>query len=165
MKLSIPKATRPAMKDYGINQEPEGLLSWPWVRERLAASMNYWVATTRPNGNPHVAPVWGILLDDVVYFGTSVTSQKGRNLQKNPNIVVHLESGYEVVIIEGRVEMVKNQNDFERIAPIYAEKYAVHGYEPNAEELASGTMYYVLPNVVMAWLEQDFPNTATRWQF
>lgn len=165
MKLTIPEAKRPSMKDYGIKQVSEGLLTWGWVREQAEKSMNYWISTSRPNGNPHAAPVWGILMDDVVYFGTSESSLKARNMAANPTVVLHLESGFEVVIIEGKVEKVTDKALFERIAPIYAKKYAPHNYEPTAEELAAGTMYRVLPDMVMAWREQDFPNTATRWQF
>ncbi|MEI6136703.1 MAG: pyridoxamine 5'-phosphate oxidase family protein [Chloroflexota bacterium] len=31
---------------------------------RLRTAMNYWIATTRPDGRPHAAPVWGVWLDD-----------------------------------------------------------------------------------------------------
>ncbi|MGB7337801.1 MAG: pyridoxamine 5'-phosphate oxidase family protein [Phototrophicaceae bacterium] len=165
MKLTIPKPTRPKMQNYGIEQSNEGLLTWAWVTERLEQSMNYWISSTRPNGNPHAAPIWGILMDDTVYFGTDATSRKAKNLLENPQIVLHGESGFEVVIVEGIAERVTDVDDFERIAPIYAKKYAPHGYEPTAEELAGTLMYRVRPQVVMAWLEQDFPNTATRWVF
>ncbi len=165
MKLNIPDAIRPKMKDYGLKQEKEGMLSWQWVLDELEKSKNYWIGSTRPNGNPHVAPVWGILMDDVVYFGTGETSRKARNITVNSNIVLHLESGFDTVIIEGKAEKVSNRADFDRIAPIYAKKYAAHNYEPTAEELAVGLMYRVVPDVVMAWKESSFPDTATRWEF
>jgi uncharacterized pyridoxamine 5'-phosphate oxidase family protein len=120
MKLTIPEPIRPTMKDYGINQTSDGLLGWEWVREQLEKSMNYWVSTTRPDGNPHAAPVWGVLVDDVVYFGTGETSRKGRNMQANPNVVLHTESGFDTVIVEGTVEITKERALMERIAPIYA---------------------------------------------
>ena len=45
---------------------------------RLRAAMSYWIATTRPDGRPHAAPVWGVWLDDALWFGTM--GQKVRNL-------------------------------------------------------------------------------------
>lgn len=165
MKLTIPKATRPTMQDYGIKDDSTGLLTWDWVIERLEKSENYWIASSRPNGKPHVAPVWGILLDDVVYFGTGTSSRKARNINHDSSVVLHLESGIETVIIEGQAIQVTNKADFERIAPIYAKKYAPKGYEPTAKELAEGLMYYVKPDIAMAWNERDFPTTATRWVF
>lgn len=165
MKLTIPQATRPKMQDYGIETSDDGLLTWEWVRERLEQSTNYWVSTVQKNGNPHAAPVWGILLEDTVYFGTGEGSVKARNLQRNPNVVLHTESGMECVIVEGRVEKVTEIATFEQVAPVYAAKYKPHGYEPTAEELAAGLMYVVKPQVVMAWYEKKFPETATRWAF
>jgi len=165
MTLIIPDATRPKMQNYGIATEETGLLAWDWVRKRLEKAQNYWVATTRPDGRPHVAPVWGILLDDYVYFSTGARSRKGRNLQANPAVALHLESGIECVIIEGTVQAISDKALYERIAPIYSQKYKPHGYEPTAADLAQNPMYRVAPHTVLAWLETDFPNTATRWQF
>ena len=54
------KAIRPKMKDYGIHEGDEGMLTWDFVDEQMANSRNYWISTTRPDGRPHVAPVWGI---------------------------------------------------------------------------------------------------------
>lgn len=165
MKLTIPDPIRPTMKDYGIKQETEGLLSWKWTQEQLTKSMNYWLSTSRPDGNPHAAPVWGVLYEDVVYFGTGEKSRKARNFKQNPNVILHTESGFDVVIVEGKVEKITEKSLFDNIAPVYAKKYAPHGFEPTAEELAEGGMYRVVPTVVMAWQETDFPNTATRWNF
>ena len=102
-----PKAvTRPDMApSYGLSSEPEGMLPWGWAVEQLVASRNYWVCTTRPDGRPHAAPVWGLWADDALYFGTDPASRKGRNLAENPELVVHLESGDDVVILEGRVDI------------------------------------------------------------
>lgn len=67
---------------------------------------NYWVVTTRSDGKPHSVPVWSIWLDETFYFGTDRRSRKGRNLATNPGLVVHLESGDDVVILEGVAEEV-----------------------------------------------------------
>lgn len=165
MKLTIPEPVRPKMKEYGLKEAPDGMLTWGWVKGELEKSKNYWICSTRPDGNPHAAPVWGILMDDVVYFSTGESSRKAKNIAHNPTIVLHLESGFDTVIIEGLVETVSDRADIERIAPIYATKYAPHGFEPTADDLAKGLMYRVVPRVVMAWKETDFPNTATRWEF
>jgi nitroimidazol reductase NimA-like FMN-containing flavoprotein (pyridoxamine 5'-phosphate oxidase superfamily) len=78
-------------------------LPWGWAEERLASSRNYWIATARAGGSPHAMPVWGVWIDDAVVFGTSARSRKGRNLTRDPRVVVHLESGDEVVVLEGEV--------------------------------------------------------------
>jgi hypothetical protein len=40
MKLSIPQATRPKMKNYGIHETSEGLLDWSWVSKQLDFRQN-----------------------------------------------------------------------------------------------------------------------------
>ena len=41
---------------YGVPEGPEGLLGWEEVDARLAEARVYWMATTRPDGRPHVVP-------------------------------------------------------------------------------------------------------------
>ncbi len=63
---SVPRADRPHMPGYGLVDAGggKGLLPWSWAVEFLSKGRNYWVATTRPDGRPHVMPVWGIWMDE-----------------------------------------------------------------------------------------------------
>ena len=154
---------RPEMPaGYGIHPGSEGMLPWSWVTERLEAARNYWIGTTRPDGRPHLAPVWGVWFEDAFSFGTDPTSRKGRNLQKNPAMVVHLESGDDVVILEGRAELVTDTALAARMGEAYYAKYQVNITGPDAPP--SG-LYTLRLSVAQAWREQDFPATATRWRF
>ena len=75
------------MPGYGISDSAEGILPWSWAAERLSQAHNYFVATARPDGRPHVMPVWGLWLDDAFYFSTGASSRKARNLAANPRCV------------------------------------------------------------------------------
>ncbi len=121
------------------------------VRARLRCAYNYWVSTAGLDGRPHAAPVWGIWLDDTFYFGTSATSRKGNNLAENPRIIVHLESGDDVIILEGAVERVTDSAEFGRMGEAFAAKYAV--------------FYALRPATAQAWLEAAFLTSANRWRF
>lgn len=135
------------------------MLEWSWADERLAGSRNYWVASTSPDGRPSVAPVWGVWVDGAVCFGASARSRKARNLERDPRVVVHLESGDEVVILHGEVErFVLN----DAIADVYHAKY---DYRPNPEETSAEGWYGLRPRRALAWLERDYPKTATRFDF
>src|SRR4030042_4377727 len=81
-----PEASRPYMPGYGILEADagRGLLPWSWATERIAKSHNYWVATTSPDGRPHVMPGWGGWLDDGVYFSTGKNTRKGQTRAANP---------------------------------------------------------------------------------
>ena len=60
--MSEPRSGRPHMPGYGIlgPDGGTGLLPWSWAEERLRDSRNYWLATVRPDGRPHVMPVWAV---------------------------------------------------------------------------------------------------------
>ena len=65
-----PPASRPHMPGYGIAgpTEGRGLLPWSWAEERLTRSHDYWVATVRADGRPHLMPVWGAWDGGALWF-------------------------------------------------------------------------------------------------
>lgn len=159
MTTAGPAAERPRFPEsYGISHEAEGLLDWSWAEERLAASRNYWIVTAGADGRPHAAPVWGLWQDGAVVFGTSPHSRKGQNLAHDPRVVVHLESGDEVVILEGRAEAA------ELDVPIADGYEAKYGFRPDPAAGSDG-WYRLRPTEAYAWLERDYPSTATRFRF
>jgi hypothetical protein len=83
---------------------PGDPLSWPEVAARLAAARNYWLCTTTPSGAPHAAPVWGAVVGGTLYLYSERHTIQARNLAANPRLVVHLESGEDVVIVGGTAE-------------------------------------------------------------
>ena len=106
-------------------------------------------------------PVWGLWLDGAFYFGTGRRSRKARNLAANPEIVVHLESGDDVVILEGRAEEVNEASDKTRVGAAYAAKYNENVDGGSADS----PLYTVRPRTAQSWRERDFPTSATRWTF
>jgi len=159
-----PEPGRPEMPaDYGISPKAEGLLTWEWVREQMTHSRNYWISTIRPDGRPHAMPVWGVWLDDTLFFGTSRKSRKALNLAANPAVSVTTESGDHAVIIEGVVEEVTDRNLFDRYTAAVAEKYP--GMPTAAEPDPNTITFSVRKQSVFAFRERDFPQTATRWRY
>jgi hypothetical protein len=144
---------------YGLRPAEAGLLPWAGVAEKLAAARNYWVATTRPDGRPHAVPVWGVWLDGVFSFATERGSRKARNLAANPAVAVHLESGDDAVMLEGRAWEVTQPSRRAAFDDAYFAKYAVRLADVPGEV----SVWAVRPRVALAWQETDFPGTATRW--
>jgi PPOX class probable F420-dependent enzyme len=148
---------------YGVPADGSGGELVPWSRadERLVAARNYWICTTRPDGRPHAMPVWGLWLDDRLWFSTGPSTQKARNLAASPAVVVHLESGDDVVILEGDARREGGRAALEPFVRAYREKY---GIEVDLADEAT-PVFVVEPRSAYTWTEQDFPRTATRWLF
>jgi hypothetical protein len=165
--MSEPVRDRPRMPDgYGVEQAV-GFLDWEEVESKLRESRNYWLATTRPDGRPHVVPRWGVWLDGVFWYDGDPMTLHSRNLEANSGCVLHLEDGMDVTIVEGRSipsDPIIGELG-ERLAAEYARKYAPT-YEPEpgswSDEIAGG-MRKVIPAKVLAWSE--FPKNLTRFTF
>ncbi|HYL10865.1 MAG TPA: pyridoxamine 5'-phosphate oxidase family protein [Candidatus Acidoferrales bacterium] len=147
-------------KLYGPRKRKE-YLPWSHAEERLARSRNYWICTSRPDGRPHSIPLWGIWIEGALYFGTARSTRKAHNLEHNPAVSVHLESGDDVVILEGRAVEVSDPATFKKLDAASRVKYNM----PLVMIPGESVMYCVRPRVVLAWLEKDMPGTGTRWEF
>ncbi len=161
--MAQPVASRPTFPGgYGIHADDEGLVPWSDAEARLEQARNYWIGTTRPDGSPHAMPVWGLWLDDSLFFSSGSTSRKARNLAVDPRIVIHLESGDEVVIVEGSVQRVTDESVLRRVGELYSAKYDFE-FDPTGP--GDVPVFRVRPRRAYAWLERDFAGTATRYSF
>jgi len=155
------RAGRPHIPGYGIlgEREGRGLLPWSWAEERLFRGHNYWLATTRPDGRPHVMPVWGLWWEGAFYFSTGDKTVKARNLAANPHCVVCPALGTEAVILEGTVELLPASPSLQALWEAYRKKYAW--------DMKGSPFYAVRPRVVFGFIEKDelFTKPATRWLF
>jgi len=149
--VSEPQTSRPRFPGYGVPDDDEGMLPWSWAAERLAAAHNYWIATV----GPHASPVWALWRDGAIVFSCGPRSRKARDLARDPRLVVHLESGDEVVIVEGEAEPVTATAE---VIDEYERKYAFRA-DPGEG------WYRVVPKRVLAWTERDYPKSATRFDF
>ncbi|MBI5103510.1 MAG: pyridoxamine 5'-phosphate oxidase family protein [Solirubrobacterales bacterium] len=137
------------------------MLTWAHVDRHLRNSRNYWLATVRDDGRPHAMPVWGVWDGRALWFGTSPTSVKGRNLRRDPRAVVHLESGDDVVILEGAVAGAWSDD----VLAAYAVKYATDAAElPLERQPDGGGMLRLQPVTVQAWLEGEFLPSGIRFR-
>jgi F420H(2)-dependent biliverdin reductase len=78
----------------------------PRVERRLQTEQNLWLATVRPNGTPHLAPIWFVWVAGKIYLCTGADSVKVRNLRQNPHVSIALEDGSQPIVIEGRAQPI-----------------------------------------------------------
>ena len=148
-------------KDYG---SPKKTLEWASVRGELEEAPVYWVATTRPDGRPHVVPRDGIWLDDTWYYGGSPETVHNHNVEKNPAATMHIGDGMKAIIVEGESRFVKPPQEIaEKLAEINNVKYAHYGMNSTPETYTKGGTLALKAKRVIAWnlLFED----ATRFVF
>jgi nitroimidazol reductase NimA-like FMN-containing flavoprotein (pyridoxamine 5'-phosphate oxidase superfamily) len=157
-----PVASRPYMPGYGVPKSKKGLLPWSHVTQRMTEARHYWVCVVSPTGQPHATPVDGLWLDDRLYFGGSPQTRRHRYLAANPAVCIHLESGLDVVTMQGEAHelRVPDRALSLRLAEASAQKY---GYGSPPEAYEAGGVFVFRPRLVFAW--SQFLKDATRWQF
>jgi len=135
----------------------------PWARaeDRLGSAEVFWLATTRRDGSPHVTPVWGVWIADAFYFSGIPTAAWARNLVFNPRSTIHLESGNDVLIVDGVVEDVPSIRDAALADEIVSRWRARYGRL--VPDPAMDGMYRLRASQARGW--SRFPHDATKWTF
>jgi hypothetical protein len=155
------------MPGYGIapaREDGGGLLPWSWAEERLRDSHDYWVATVRPGGMPHLVPVWGVWMHGALWFSSGRRSRKARNIESGSRCSASTDRAQEPVIVEGPVQRVV---DRAAIAAFLAASNTKYGVDYGIDFLdpdVNGT-YRLDPDWAFALDEADFTDTPTRWRF
>jgi nitroimidazol reductase NimA-like FMN-containing flavoprotein (pyridoxamine 5'-phosphate oxidase superfamily) len=157
--------TKPVAEGVDIPPEygnPTERLEWSEVERRLESASVYWIASTRPDGRPHVIPRDGMWLDGGLYYGGSAKTVHHRNIIRNPQIAVHIGDGQEAIIVEGAVEIERPTEEVAgRLADEMFAKYPQYGrIEPS---LYMGGVSVLRPRRVLAWT--TFTKNATRFRF
>jgi Pyridoxamine 5'-phosphate oxidase len=160
-----PQADRPYVPEYGIPTTLDGLLPWSWARERLEEADTYWLASVRPEGRPHLMPTWGVWIDDRFWFEGGLNTRRARNIARDPAVVVSIERGRDVVIVEAVAERSLDPDPatVERLVTAFAKYRPTHGYTVDPDNWRTGGLWAARPTVVFGW--SRYPDDATRWRF
>jgi nitroimidazol reductase NimA-like FMN-containing flavoprotein (pyridoxamine 5'-phosphate oxidase superfamily) len=158
-------------------------ISWDRVRERLEQEWReqgpdrdnahtHWLATTRPDGRPHVMPVGVALLDGAFYFSSGKSTRKSKNLAQNPNCVITLAAKGIDLVLEGEAAKVTDDAKLHRMAEVFASV----GWAPTVEDGAfvhefsapsagppPWDLYEFTPKTIFGLANAE-PYGATRWR-
>jgi hypothetical protein len=140
-------------------------MQWSEVARLLEPWRNYWLCTTGTDGGPHAAPVWGVVEDEVLYFFTESGTVKARNLAADPRLLVHSESGDDVVVVRGSAQRLGLPAGHPGLVAAFAAKYDEPGdapYLPAATDSVN-EFYAVRPTQAMAWLLDEYEGSQRRW--
>jgi PPOX class probable F420-dependent enzyme len=103
------------------------------VEAFLAGAMKVQVATVNPDGSPHLTTLFFVMYDEQVAFWTYGSSQKIKNLERDPRISCLVEDGegyFELrgVSINGEAELVRDEDRIREIGTAVAGRM-VHGMD------------------------------------
>ena len=151
----------------------------PWSRalEALESgeprTQTPFLATTRPDGRPHVAAIGAIWVDGRFYFTSGAGTRKSRNLAENPNCVISVSLTGIDLVMEGAAVKVTDDETLQHLA----ERYAAQGWPASVKEGAFTAEYsapsagpppwdlYVLTATTAFGVLTIEPGGATRWRF
>ncbi|MEA2584480.1 MAG: hypothetical protein QOF33_2565 [Thermomicrobiales bacterium] len=125
--------------------------------ERLRKDAIAWLGSVRPDGRPHVVPVWFFWDGKVVMIASEPNTQKVRNLASNPKVTIALDdsrAGQDVVLFEGVATLVPEPAE-QVMPPGYLEKYsgllAEMEWSPEAYLGDYSQMILVRPTRFIVW--------------
>jgi len=113
-----------------------GLDPIPWSRalEALESAeprtQTPFLATTRPDGRPHVAALGALWDHGKVYFVSGAGTRKSRNLAQNANCVISMSLTGIDLVVEGVAERVTDDQTLQRLA----KRYADQGWAPTVKD-------------------------------
>jgi hypothetical protein len=141
------------------------MTTWADVAGRLATSRSYWLGTTGRDGSPHAAPVWGVVLDGVLFVYSERRTLKAKHLAADARAVVHLESADDVVIVRGAMDDLGHPDDVPEVVAALDRKYS---RPEDAPYLPSGdpdfdVAYAFRPHRAMMWRLDDWEGSQRRW--
>ncbi len=127
------------------------------VDARLRTELILWLSTVRPDGRPHLVPVWFLWDGMTIDIFSHPATQKLRNLAAHPAATVALEAaqdGRDIAIIEGMAQVIEG-DEARRVLPAYWTKYErtfiARGYTPDAVLSGYSTLIRVTPERLLAW--------------
>jgi nitroimidazol reductase NimA-like FMN-containing flavoprotein (pyridoxamine 5'-phosphate oxidase superfamily) len=158
--ITVPTVEKLIMPEgYG---DTKRTLTWEDVRTWLVEAKQYWLAINRPDGSPHVVPLDGIWLDDVLYYGGSPETLHVRATRADPRVTIHLPDPWKVVVVQGEARVTRPSAALaQQLADLANVKYADYGMTFDASSYAEP--FGLRPRRAIAW--SSFPADATRFRF
>lgn len=162
------------------NLDIYGHPSLPWSRaleelERFEAGpgKSTWLATTRPDGRPHVAGIGALWHDGTFYFTSGPGTRKSRDLAENPNCVISVGLPGIDLVVEGTASRVTDEAALKRLAEVFG----AGGWEASVEDGGFTAPYsapsagpppwhlYVMTPTTAFGVATAEPWGASRWRF
>ena len=117
------------------------------------------LATTYPDGRPHVVPISTVLDLDRLVFATDRDAQKVRNIDADPNVAICFDEYHEdwsqlrQVVAHGEAYLVDSGPEFERDRALLYEKFPQYESAAPIDEGSSTIVEVRVDRVVSSGLD------------
>ena len=114
------------MPTPGKGTEVEGAtrsLDWPDVKRRLTSNGWFWLASVRPDGAPHMMPLFAAWSEPVLFIASKDSARKSRNLDADGRCVLSTEADGAHLVVEGRASRVRDRATLERASAAFQQTY------------------------------------------
>lgn len=180
MTEPVPRRATNCVRQYADDQiqptDPSDVLPWSLAVEHLSGASLYWLTSIRPDGHPHVRPVFAVWSAGALHSTTSSTARRSEWLIDDPRCVLSASTDGIDVVYEAVATRETDATALERVAEAYRDKYGwpvrlVDGalHAPFGAPSAGPPPYLVFryePTTVHALGTQDqYYSRSTRWDF
>ncbi|MCC2313281.1 TIGR03618 family F420-dependent PPOX class oxidoreductase [Cellulomonas xiejunii] len=115
---------RPDVDDAGRPDGAGRAGPQPGSGSGLAVQPCVWLTTLRPDGSPHVTPVWFLLDGDTFWIASSTVNVKVANMERDPRVAIAVDgSGSRPVVAEGHAYVDRDIHAHAPLLARFAAKY------------------------------------------
>ena len=146
---------------------------WSEAERKIAGGGWFWLATVRPNGAPHVMPVFAAWANTSFFIASKDRARKSRNLEAEPRCVITTDTGDLHIIVEGIARHVRDdatlQQAVEAFQAVYDWPTRIEGNHLDADYGAPTSggppyeVYEVTPIKAFGLPTDGESITPTRW--
>ena len=148
-------------------------LSWSEAERRLVRGGWFWLATVRPDGAPHLVPVFAAWAGTSFFVASKDRARKSRNLEAESRCVISTDTGDLHVIVEGVAHHVRDEAGLQRAVDAFQAVYdwptRIQGSQLDADYGAPTSggapfeVYEVTPVKAFGFPTDGETTTPTRW--
>jgi len=139
-------------------------LAWADVAARFATEPCWWIGTTGSSG-PQAVPIWGVVVDDVLYFYGEPDTLRSRHIVADNRIVLHLPDPMDVLVVKGKATPGPAMRERADLCDAYREKYRSDDdrrWLPDAPGMENALVFTVEPRRAIAFRPAD-ADVWSRW--
>ena len=122
-----------------------------------------WLSTVRPDGAPHLVPIWFWWDGEALLVFSKPGAQKVRNLRANPSVRLALgdaEDDFDIGMFDGRAELLDRPT--EKVLPAahlakYADRLAAIGLTPAEYAATYSQVIRIVPQGFLGWHGRSTP--------